>query len=60
MDRKLLTAVVVALAVIGALSVIGFVISTLRWLVIVGLVLVGVVVVIGALRGPPPDPDGRW
>lgn len=60
MDRRWLTAIVVALAVIGALSVLSVVISALRWLIIVALVGIGVVVVFSALRGPPRDPDGRW
>lgn len=60
MDRRLLVAVVALLAIIGALSVISFVISTMRWLIIVAVLVAIGALVLKVVKGPPPDPEGRW
>jgi hypothetical protein len=59
-DRRLVTGIVVLLAVIGALSVVSFVLSTVRWLVVLAVLVAVGVLVAKLLRGPPPDPEGRW
>jgi hypothetical protein len=51
MDRRFLVAIVVMLALVGAFTVIGFVVDALRWLLVVAVVIAVAVALLSALRG---------